>query len=108
MNSSTLDEMCDTETPEKLAALALIELKSIDIEPCNVENISNVIDNNLNLDKKFTLLSILKNDENLNSFTGINFKLLERLCVAVRSCEKKVNRFSISLEDRIVLCFCVN
>ena len=56
--------------------------------------------------KRVSLLQFLKNDDDLNTFTGINFRLLNNLATAVRTCEDKPNRCITSVEERIVICLC--
>ncbi|XP_039312190.1 uncharacterized protein LOC120359286 [Solenopsis invicta] len=54
------------------------------------------------------LMLLIKNDDQLITFTGINHSLLSSLTEAVILCEKKhyTNKFSNSVQDRIVLCLC--
>jgi len=50
----------------------------------------------------------MKNDEDLISFTGLSFQLLNSLVKAVNICEEEQQKkkFTNSVENRIVLCFC--
>ena len=95
------------------AAEALLELQNVAFEmkepsESNVissknEEISELISNKT----KFTLCGLLRNDDDLNIFTGINFLLLNNLTEAFKLCVKKcVYYHSLNVTQRIILSLC--
>ncbi|KAJ8684818.1 hypothetical protein QAD02_020611 [Eretmocerus hayati] len=57
---------------------------------------------------RLTLLDLIRNDEDLVAFTGINTELLDSLCAVVSKCEGEAyqEKFATSVRGRIVMCLC--
>ena len=51
-------------------------------------------------------MELLKTDESLKVFCGINFTLLHNLKDVLMQCERKPNQYKCSVETRIVMCLC--
>ncbi|XP_066595760.1 uncharacterized protein [Prorops nasuta] len=122
------DTACDIEELEKLNEGFLIDsvieqLKANEvIESTNeclkvnkeiqTETNSMDISRNISLDRsvqtgKFSLLNLLKTDDDLQAFAGISFYTLESLAKAIRLIEKNVNdKHLCSLTERIILTLC--
>lgn len=58
--------------------------------------------------RQLTLMKLIKTDDQLKCFTGINFQLLSNLTNAVKDAEgeKESVQYCCSVEERIVLCLC--
>lgn len=91
------------ESSELLAAEALLELRSkTQYFSEKKEDIHKLVNKD-----NFTLFDLLRTDDDLKVFTGINFNLLQNLSEAFSLSQKKqIYYHVVSVEERIVLCLC--
>lgn len=93
---------------EVVAANILLELQSKCNDSKNENFIKKAEEINVEINKRktFNFMQLLKSDDDLKIFTGINFQLLKNLTNAVKLCENKRNSGALTVEERIVLCLC--
>lgn len=79
-----------------------------------IENSKNIVSNGekichaIHKNKKLTLVDLLRSNDDLNCFTGVNYMILNNLVDAVAHAEgqRQATRFGISIKERIILTLC--
>lgn len=109
--SVSIDEENETFNAEESSALEEISLQNADASVAQQKILSEIelkFCTDLLKNNSMNLIFLIKNDDQLIAFIEINHNLLSSLIAAVILCEKKhyTNKFSNSLQDRIVLCLC--